>query len=298
MKRQAIVAQGTVEGLAAEDQGITVFRGVPFAQPPVGGLRWRAPQPALPWDGVLQAFDFGPTAMQPTPGASDDFYDREWGADPAVPMSEDCLYLNIWTPALRGYGADSMVASEKLPVMVWIYGGAYQCGGTFEKEFDGTHLAANGVVVVSVAYRLNAFGFMTHPLLHEEAVERGDGEPYANFGFLDQRAGIQWGEGKHREVRRRSGKHHGFRSIGRCRQRLGPDLLADESWPVSESHHAIRRRPRAFQCAAGHAGACAGQRNPSVRSIGCLHAGAGPCNPGPNGIGSRRVPACSTGQRT
>ena len=130
--------------------------------------------------------------MQPTPGASDDFYDREWGTDPAVPMSEDCLYLNIWTPALRGYGADSMVASEKLPVMVWIYGGAYQCGGTFEKEFDGTHLAANGVVVVSVAYRLNAFGFMTHPLLHEEAVERGDGEPYANFGFLDQRAGIQW----------------------------------------------------------------------------------------------------------
>lgn len=101
-----------------------MFRGVPFAQPPVGGLRWRAPQPALPWDGVLQAFDFGPTAMQPTPGASDDFYDREWGTDPAVPMSEDCLYLNIWTPALRGYGADSMVASEKLPVMVWIYGGA------------------------------------------------------------------------------------------------------------------------------------------------------------------------------
>lgn len=192
MKRQVIVAQGTVEGLAAEDQGITVFRGVPFAQPPVGGLRWRAPQPALPWDGVLQAFDFGPTAMQPTPGASDDFYDREWDTDPAVPMSEDCLYLNIWTPALRGYGADSMVASEKLPVMVWIYGGAYQCGGTFEKEFDGTRLAANGVVVVSVAYRLNAFGFMTHPLLHEEAVERGDGEPYANFGFLDQRAGIQW----------------------------------------------------------------------------------------------------------
>lgn len=192
MKRQVIVAQGTVEGLAAEDQGITVFRGVPFAQPPVGGLRWRAPQPALPWDGVLQAFDFGPTAMQPTPGASDDFYDREWGTDPAVPMSEDCLYLNIWTPALRGYGADSMVASEKLPVMVWIYGGAYQCGGTCEKEFDGTRLAANGVVVVSVAYRLNAFGFMTHPLLHEEAVERGDGEPYANFGFLDQRAGIQW----------------------------------------------------------------------------------------------------------
>lgn len=74
--------------MAAEDQGITVFRGVPFAQPPVGGLRWRAPQPALPWDGVLQAFDFGPTAMQPTPGASDDFYDREWGTDPAVPMSQ------------------------------------------------------------------------------------------------------------------------------------------------------------------------------------------------------------------
>ena len=74
-----------------------------------------------------------------------------------VPMSEDCLYLNIWTPALRGYGADSMVTSEKLPVMVWIYGGAINVAASFEKEFDGTHLAANGVVVVSVAYRLNAF---------------------------------------------------------------------------------------------------------------------------------------------
>ena len=298
MKRQVIVAQGTVEGLAAEDQGITVFRGVPFAQPPVGSLRWRAPQPALPWDGVLQAFDFGPTAMQPTPGASDDFYDREWGTDPAVPMSEDCLYLNIWTPALRGYGADSMVASEKLPVMVWIYGGAYQCGGTFEKEFDGTHLAANGVVVVSVAYRLNAFGFMTHPLLHEEAVERGDGEPYANFGFLDQRAGIQWVK---ENIAKFGGDPENITVFG---QSAGAaSVLAQICSPMnhglfSESHHAIRRRPRAFQCAAGHAGACAGQRNPSVRSIGCLHAGAGPCNPGPNGIGSRRVPACSTGQRT
>ena len=101
MKRQAIVAQ-ELSKVGAEDQGITVFRGVPFAQLPsavCAGVRRSRPC----MDGVLQAFDFGPTAMQPTPGASDDFYDREWGTDPAVPMSEDCLYLNIWTPALRGY---------------------------------------------------------------------------------------------------------------------------------------------------------------------------------------------------
>lgn len=91
--------------------------------------------------------------------------------DPAIPLDEDCLYLNIWTPALRGSGADARLTGEPLPVMVWIHGGAYQCGCAMEKEFDGTALARQGVVVVSVAYRLNVFGFFSHRWLQEEAEE-------------------------------------------------------------------------------------------------------------------------------
>ena len=213
-------------------------------------------------------------------------------------MSEDCLYLNIWTPALRGYGADSMVASEKLPVMVWIYGGAYQCGGTFEKEFDGTHLAANGVVVVSVAYRLNAFGFMTHPLLHEEAVERGDGEPYANFGFLDQRAGIQWVK---ENIAKFGGDPENITVFG---QSAGAaSVLAQICSPMN---HGL------FQKAIMQSGAGLGHFN--ARQDTLEHAQANGIRlfealgvstleqaraiPARTVFGSRRVPACSTGQRT
>lgn len=182
MKRQVHIHSGVVQGLAATDPAITVFRGVPFAQPPVGELRWRAPQPVTPWKGILETFDFAPTAMQPTPGNSNEFYDKEWGTDPSVDMSEDCLYANVWTPALRGNKESTHTVGEKKPVMVWIYGGAYQTGGTFEKEFDGEALARHDVIVVSIAYRLNVFGFFAHPQL-------GDA---ANFGFLDQQAGIRW----------------------------------------------------------------------------------------------------------
>lgn len=189
MRRQVTCEQGTLEGLAVGDPSITAFRGVPFAAPPVGPLRWRPPQPPAPWQGVRCAFDDAPACLQPIPGASNPFYDKEWGMDPAIPLDEDCLYLNIWTPALRGSGADARLTGEPLPVMVWIHGGAYQCGCAMEKEFDGTALARQGVVVVSVAYRLNVFGFFSHRWLQEEAKE---GAPYANFGWLDQQAALRW----------------------------------------------------------------------------------------------------------
>ena len=201
VRRQVTTRYGTIEGLAADDPDITVFRGVPFAAPPVGALRWRAPQPAEAWDGVLQAHDFAASPMQPQ-WNPDDFYGREWGMDPDTPRDEDCLYLNIWTPALRGTGTSTTLHAEAkpdgaseptgpgLPVMVWIYGGAYQCGTPAEKEFDGAALARLGVIVVSIAYRLNAFGFLTHRDLATRAQVAG--EPCANFGLLDQRAGIDW----------------------------------------------------------------------------------------------------------
>lgn len=106
MRRQVMIRQGCVDGFSDADPVITVFRGIPYAKPPVDELRWREPQPAEAWDGVLEAGDFAPMPMQPLPG-SDEFYGREWQIDADTPMAEDCLYLNIWTPALRGCGSGS-----------------------------------------------------------------------------------------------------------------------------------------------------------------------------------------------
>lgn len=194
MRRQVALRQGLVDGFSDTDPVITVFRGIPYAKPPIGALRWRGPQPAEAWDGVLEARDFAPMPMQPMSGP-DEFYGKEWQVDADTPMSEDCLYLNIWTPALHGSGEAAAVRANSrhggygLPVMVWIYGGAFQTGATCEKEFNGEQLARQGVVVVSLAYRLNVFGFFAHADAEREVPE---GMPCANFGFLDQRMGIQW----------------------------------------------------------------------------------------------------------
>jgi len=178
--REVRVKNGLVRGLPAADPRITAFKGIPFAAPPVGELRWKAPQPAKDWDGVLEAYHFAPISMQVPPGLDpNDLYSKEWNVDPTIPMSEDCLYLNVWTPAKTG--------DEKLPVMVWIFGGGLNVGNTQEMEFDGERIARRGVILVSVNYRLNAFGFLAHPELTAE-----DPEFPTNFGHLDQRAGIQW----------------------------------------------------------------------------------------------------------
>ncbi len=179
MLRTATTENGRVRGLAADDPRITVYKGIPFAAPPVGENRWRAPQPVKNWEGERKCYEFGPISMQDQPGVSDDIYCREFHVDPDIPVSEDCLYLNIWTGARD--------VSERLPVLVWIYGGAFQWGYTAEMEFNGERLARGGIIVVSIAYRLGVYGFLAnHDLTKEDPAHP------TNFGLLDQQAALAW----------------------------------------------------------------------------------------------------------
>ena len=162
---------GILEGMRGARLGLRVFEGIPFAAPPVGDLRWREPRPVAPWDGVRKAVEFGPRPMQ---GAIySDMIFRDKGP------SEDCLYLNVWTPAAS--------ARDQLPVMVWIYGGGLQAGSASEPRQDGGDLTRKGVVVVSMNYRLGVFGFMAHPELSRES-----GHGSGNYGLMDQIAALQW----------------------------------------------------------------------------------------------------------
>jgi len=181
MLRITKTENGMVRGFPGTDARITVFKGIPFADNTSGENRWKAPQPAKDWEGIRDCYEFAPITMQQIPGRDPDaFYSKEWHVDPNVPMSEDgSLALNIWTPA--------KAADEKLPVMIWIFGGGLKEGYAYEMEFDGERIASRGVILVSIAYRVNCFGFMAHPELTAENPE----EP-TNFGFLDQLAGIKW----------------------------------------------------------------------------------------------------------
>lgn len=179
MIRTVKTENGTVKGIEAADPRITAFKGIPFAAPPVGKNRWRAPQPCENWEGIKECYRFAPISVQDTPGVGTDIYCREWHVDPEIAMGEDCLYLNVWT------GARS--ADEKLPVVVWFFGGGFQWGYPAEMEFDGERAARRGVVVVTVNYRLNVFGFLAHPELTAEAPDAP-----TNFGLLDQQAGVKW----------------------------------------------------------------------------------------------------------
>jgi para-nitrobenzyl esterase len=164
---------GPVQGAA--ENGLTVYKGIPFAAPPVGDLRWKAPQPAKPWQDVLAADKFAPACVE----VHEDPVDIPWlGVIPA-PVSEDCLYLNVWTPAKS--------ATDNLAVMVWIYGGGFGTGSTSIELYDGANLANKGVVVVSIAYRVGTFGFLATPELSAE-----QGGHSGNYGLMDQIAGLQW----------------------------------------------------------------------------------------------------------
>ena len=180
MIRRVKVENGWVRGLPAADPRITSYKGIPFADKPIGRNRWRAPQPCPDWDGELFAADFGPIPMQANCAGdpAKDIYAREWAVDATLPMSEDCLYLNVWAPADGRQG---------LPVYVWYFGGGLQVGNTTEMEFDGERLARRGIVVVTVGYRLNCFGFLCHPEITAEAPEAP-----GNFGFLDQQCATRW----------------------------------------------------------------------------------------------------------
>ncbi|MEM1247493.1 MAG: carboxylesterase/lipase family protein [Acidobacteriota bacterium] len=161
---------GPVQGELLED-GVRVFRGIPYAAPPVGELRWRAPQPAAAWTETLDATSFGDACPQ-LPLLS------MMTGEPLPPTSEDCLFLNVWTPR-----ADS---GAERPVMVWIHGGGLNLGWSHQAVYEGSELARRGVVLVSINYRLGPLGFLAHPDLSKEAVISG------NYGFLDQIAALQW----------------------------------------------------------------------------------------------------------
>ena len=166
---------GLVSGTPGWGWGIREYLGIPFAAPAVGNLRWQPPQPVVPWQGVRAADRFSPACMQRALNPNTGSWNRG-----LINLSEDCLYLNVWTPAAS--------ASEKLPVLVWIYGGGGISGSTAEPIYDGNSIAKRGVIVVSMNYRLNVFGWLAHPELTRESPHHAAG----NYGSLDQLAGIQW----------------------------------------------------------------------------------------------------------
>ncbi|HTY94143.1 MAG TPA: carboxylesterase family protein [Steroidobacteraceae bacterium] len=181
---RATVEQGVIEGV--REQSLDVYRGVPFAAPPVGGLRWRAPQPAAGWNGVRPAKSFASPCVQASPTVADE-------ARRSIVGSEDCLYLNVWTGVAR--------ASGHQPVMVWIHGGG-MTGGTADSPLTtGEVLARRGVVLVSISYRLGPFGFLAHPQLRAESARQVSG----NYGLLDMIAALEW---IHRNVAAFGGDPH------------------------------------------------------------------------------------------
>ena len=183
MLRKVKVKNGLLQGMTGKDPRITVFRGVPYAKPPVGELRWKAPQPAEDWEGVRKCYEYADMAMMRVhPGMDDDFYTKELHPVAAeYKMSEDCLYLNIFTPA--------KTTEDNIPVFVYIHGGGLQDGYSYEVEFDPERVARRGVIVVMVAYRLGLFGFLAHP---EITARTPEGEVISNFGMQDQSMAIHW----------------------------------------------------------------------------------------------------------
>lgn len=169
---QQRTTDGIVEGVVSADGKVRTFKGIPFAAPPVGELRWKAPQPVTPWTGVRRAVEYGPRAMQGR--IYDDMVFHDAGP------SEDCLYLNLWIPEDQPH--------QKLPVMVWIYGGGFAAGSPSEPRQDGGNLCKEGVIVVSMTYRLGVFGFLAHPELTQESGRAASG----NYGLMDQIAALEW----------------------------------------------------------------------------------------------------------
>jgi len=168
---------GIVQG-DVNPSGIRVFKGIPFAAPPVGSLRWKAPQPPAKWEGVRKCDQFGPSAMQAKPAPF-----MYWSSEfliPESPISEDCLYLNVWTGSKSG--------KDKRPVIVWIHGGGFRGGGAACPIYDGEALAKKGVVFVSINYRVGVFGFLAHPDLTKESDSHSSG----NYALLDMIAALKW----------------------------------------------------------------------------------------------------------
>ncbi len=169
---------GRLRGIPGNAPQFTVFRGIPYAKPPVGELRWKEPQPAEAWEGIRDASRFGPMGLQERQCRGSLYGDEFFRS--SEPMSEDCLYLNIWTP--------SVTHDEKLPVLFWIHGGALTSGFGHEPEFDGEAFCKEGVILVTINYRLGILGFYANPELSAESPHHVSG----NYGHLDQIAALHW----------------------------------------------------------------------------------------------------------
>ncbi|MBX7166932.1 MAG: carboxylesterase family protein [Pirellulales bacterium] len=168
---------GKVRGLVqGEAEDVHCYKGIPFAAPPVGELRWREPQPPVAWTGVRECYEFGPCCTQ----KASPFLTQMPGMALSAPQSEDCLYLNVWTPAKR--------SEQPLPVMVWIHGGGYIWGAGSQPVYEGSDLARRGVIAVTINYRLGHLGFLAHPALSAESEHKVSG----NYGILDQIAALRW----------------------------------------------------------------------------------------------------------
>ena len=218
-------ANGIVESTAPPKDGVRSFKGIPFAQPPVGDLRWREPQPVKNWTGVRNADQFGPACMQRL-SPSADYWFRGDG------MSEDCLYLNVWTPAKSG--------REKLPVLVYIFGGGFQNGDGSEPRYDGESMARKGIVAVSVNYRTNIFGFFV-----ASGADQGVAAPRLRQ-LRPARPGGRAAVGaeEHRGVRRRSEAGDHRRRIGRVDFGQRADGLAALQGPDGRRDRRERRGDR------------------------------------------------------
>ena len=186
---QVKTATGLVKGKPVADGAVTVYFGVPYAAPPVGDLRWRAPQPPKAWEGVRDATQTPAACMQPKVFDDINF----------AKVSEDCLTLNVWVPA----------HAKKAPVMVWIHGGGFAAGGGDEPRHNGEAFAKKGIVLVTINYRLGIFGFFAHPELTKESPAHASG----NYGLLDQIAALTWVKAQHRGLWRRPCERDDLRRV-------------------------------------------------------------------------------------
>ena len=213
MERQVKTDKGIVEGVLRDE--CIVFKGIPYAKPPIGELRWKAPQEMDEWEGVYHADTFPSMCVQNLPKADDPYTGRFlkefYSAQEYLPeMSEDCLYLNIWVPKEK--------SEELLPVAFWIHGGGFGGGFSSEIEFDGEEYCKKGVILVTINYRLNIYGFLAHPWLSEENEKGISG----NYGILDQIAALKWVE---RNIEKFGGDKNNITVFGQSAGSMSTQIL-------------------------------------------------------------------------
>ena len=222
---------GKLQGKHINDGKVRAYQGIPYAAPPVGDLRWKAPQPAAKWKGKLDATKYGHHCWQTSSFPDMSFQDAATADDPG---SEDCLYLNIYAPA-------SAKSNAKLPVMFWIHGGGYSGGSASEPRHNGDFLPLKGVILVTINYRLGVFGFMALP---ELATEQGGSS--GNYGMMDMVSALQWVKQKHLGFRRRSRQRHHLRRV--CRFVRGKHFdgraLGGWSFPYGDRRKRRSANPR------------------------------------------------------